>query len=87
MRLNLLATIPEEKPKSVQLFGTKTDLIKQAAKIAYEATDCDMIDFNMGCSKHVILNQGAGAALLKRPEKIKEILLKKQKVRIKKIKE
>ena len=25
---NLLTTIPEEKPKSVQLFGTKTELIK-----------------------------------------------------------
>ena len=72
--INLLATIPEEKPKAVQLFGTKTDLIKQAAKIAYKKTDCDMIDFNMGCSKHVILDQGAGAALLKRPEKIKEIV-------------
>ena len=70
---NLLTTIPEEKPKSVQLFGTKTELIKQAAKIAYEATDCDMIDFNMGCPKDLILKQGSGAALLKRPEKIKEI--------------
>ena len=72
--INLLTTIPEEKPKSVQLFGTKTELIKQAAKIAYEATNCDIIDFNMGCPKDLILKQGAGAALLKRPEKIKEIV-------------
>ena len=72
--INLLTTIPKEQPKAVQLFGTKIDLIKKAAKIAYETTNCDILDFNMGCATDLILNQGVGAALLKRPKKIKEIV-------------
>jgi len=70
----LLKTIPEETPKSVQLFGSRVDVIKEAAKKVVEMTKCDMIDFNMGCPDRLIIGQGSGAALLKRPGKIKEIV-------------
>jgi len=70
----LLKTIPEEKPKAIQLFGAKIEEIKKAAKIAVEKTNCDMIDFNMGCPMRKITIQGAGSALLNKPEHIKKII-------------
>lgn len=72
--IKLLKTIPDEKPKAVQLFGSKTDVIAKAVKIVREHTNCDIIDFNMGCPDKNIISQGAGAALLKRPTKIIEIV-------------
>ena len=72
--IDLLTTTKDEVPKAVQLFGTKVDIIKEAAKIAVEKTKADVIDFNMGCPQKNIINQGAGAALLKRPKKIEEIV-------------
>lgn len=72
--LDLLKTSVHEKPKAVQLFGSKTDVIKQAAKDVVERTDADILDFNMGCPDVDIIKQGAGSALLKRPAKIKEIV-------------
>ena len=72
--LNVLKTTGKEHPLAVQLFGTDIGLIKKAVKIAREETNCDMIDFNMGCPEKKILSQKAGAALLRRPAKIKEIV-------------
>jgi len=63
----------EEKPVAVQIFGAKTELITEAAKIV-EKTGADMIDFNLGCPDLNVINQGAGSALLKRPKRIQEII-------------
>ncbi|MDP7282753.1 MAG: tRNA dihydrouridine synthase DusB [Candidatus Undinarchaeales archaeon] len=70
--LRLAATCKEEKPVSVQLFGSRTDQIAKAATILEPQVDA--FDFNFGCPDQQIVNQGAGAALLKRPSKIKEII-------------
>ncbi|MDD4354044.1 MAG: tRNA-dihydrouridine synthase family protein [Candidatus Nanoarchaeia archaeon] len=76
--INLARTLNEEKPVAVQLFGTKTELIKKSIQILEhdypEMIKPDMFDFNFGCSSENIVNQGAGAALLKRPSKIGEII-------------
>jgi nifR3 family TIM-barrel protein len=76
--INLAKTLDEEKPVAVQLFGTKTELIKESIKILEndypEMIKPDMFDFNFGCSSENIVNQGAGAALLKRPGKVGEII-------------
>lgn len=71
---DLLKTAKEEKPKAVQLFGSKIDVIKHAAKEVVQQTGADILDFNMGCPDTDIIRQGAGAALLRRPAKIKEIV-------------
>ncbi len=70
--LNLTQTCKQEKPIAMQLFGTKIDVIKKAVKILEKKAD--IIDFNFGCPAKQIIQQGAGAALLKRPAKIKEII-------------
>ena len=62
-----------EKPIGIQLFGSNTETIKDAAKIVCKM-DFDFVDFNLGCPASKILGQGAGAALLKRKSKVEEIL-------------
>ena len=70
--LKMAETCEEERPMAIQIFGAKVELIKKAAS---ELKDqADIIDINLGCPTQGALRQGAGAALLKRPARIKEII-------------
>jgi nifR3 family TIM-barrel protein len=60
----LLKTVPEDHPLSVQLFGSKPEVMARAARLAGEA-GADIIDINMGCSVKKVAKSGSGAALLK----------------------
>lgn len=62
-----------EKPIVVQLFGSRTKVLTEAAVLIEEA-GADIIDLNLGCPDRKVMGQGAGAALLKRPAKIAEII-------------
>ena len=72
--LNLLQKTPEEKYFAPQIFGQNTKNLVKAAKILEKEFNADIIDINFGCPARKIMQQGAGSALLKRPEKIKEIV-------------
>lgn len=71
----LLKMNDDERPISQQIFGSDVDSFVKAAKIVEETMHPDIIDINMGCPvpKVAIKNQ-AGSALLKNPEKTKEIV-------------
>ncbi|MBC2717898.1 MAG: tRNA dihydrouridine synthase DusB [Desulfobacteraceae bacterium] len=73
--IDMMHTCAEEKPVSVQIFGADPAIIAYAAKMAQEA-GADILDINFGCSVKKILKSGAGAALMKEPEKTKAILTK-----------
>ncbi|MFA6888694.1 MAG: tRNA dihydrouridine synthase DusB [Candidatus Woesearchaeota archaeon] len=62
----------EERPVAIQLFGTDVTSIKKAVQLLQDKAD--IIDFNCGCPAPQIIKTGAGAALLKHPEKIPEIV-------------
>ena len=64
-----------ERPIAQQIFGSDVEDFVKAAKIVVEIQKPDILDINMGCPvpKVAIKNQ-AGSALLKNPEKIKEIV-------------
>ena len=62
----------DEKPSSVQIFGQNTEMIVKAGKILEKSFD--VIDFNLGCPSQKIMNQGSGPALLKRKNRIAEIV-------------
>ena len=68
----LCLTCDEEKPVSYQLFGLRKEAIKKAVEKIEQ--DFDILDFNFGCPAKQIVGAGSGAALLKRPEKIGEII-------------
>ena len=61
---SILKTVEEDHPLSVQLFGSKPEVMGQAATLATEA-GADIIDINMGCSVKKVAKTGSGAALLK----------------------
>ncbi|MFH1455914.1 MAG: tRNA dihydrouridine synthase DusB [archaeon] len=70
--LNLAKTVEEERPVAIQLFGSRLDNLSKAVKVIKD--QADIIDFNFGCPSPVVVNQGAGAALLRRPQRMKEII-------------
>ena len=64
-----------ERPISQQIFGSDVDTFVEASKIVYKLTKPDIIDINMGCPvPKVALKSQAGAALLRDPDKIYEIV-------------
>ena len=73
--VNMLLMSEEERPIAQQIFGSDVESFVEAAKIVEAKMHPDIIDINMGCPvpKVAIKNQ-AGSALLKNPEKIKEIV-------------
>ena len=64
-----------ERPIAQQIFGSDKDTFVEAAKMVYDIMKPDIIDINMGCPvPKVAIKSQAGAALLKSPEKIREIV-------------
>ena len=73
--LELLKMSDEERPIAQQIFGSDVDTFVASAKIVEEKMHPDIIDINMGCPvPKVALRAQAGSALLKNPEKIREIV-------------
>jgi tRNA-dihydrouridine synthase B len=70
----LLSSSIEEKPLSVQIFGSDPGLMAEAAAMV-EASGADILDINLGCAVKKVLKTGSGAALMKTPEKVEKILL------------
>lgn len=62
-------------PVGVQLFGSNPEVMGKAAKIIADKYPISFIDINMGCPvPKVALRSGAGSALLKDLDKIKDIV-------------
>lgn len=71
----MLYMTEEERLIAQQIFGSDKESFVIAAKKVYELMHPDIIDINMGCPvPKVALRAQAGAALLKNPEKVKEIV-------------
>lgn len=64
--VQMLASSPEEKPLSIQLFGVEPDVMAEAAAMV-EASGADVLDINFGCSVKKIIKIDAGAALMREP--------------------
>ena len=70
--LRMLAYREEERPVVFQIFDSEAERLEQAAVMISEFQP-DIIDINMGCSVRNVAGKGAGAGLLRDPEKIGEI--------------
>lgn len=62
-----------ERPIVAQLFGSNPENMKKAAGLVVEL-GFDGLDINMGCPDKSIEKQGAGAAMIKNPDRAKEII-------------
>ena len=63
----LMKTVPQERPVSLQLFGSDSDIMAEAARMIADR-DFDVLDVNMGCPVPKVVNNGEGSALMKQPE-------------------
>ncbi|MCX6018482.1 MAG: tRNA dihydrouridine synthase DusB [Chloroflexi bacterium] len=71
--LRQLRHASSEKPQfSMQIFGSDVDRFVEAA-LKCEALGASIVDVNMGCSVACVSSRGAGAGLLREPQKIAEI--------------
>ena len=71
----LLEIHPEERPVSLQLFGSDPDVISEIAK-QIEELPFAILDINMGCPVPKIVRNGEGSALMKNPKLVHEIVSK-----------
>lgn len=70
--MELAKTDKSEKPVVTQIFSQNIENIIKSGKILEK--NFDVIDFNLGCPSKKIMAQGSGSALLKRKNKIYEIV-------------
>jgi len=73
--LQLLELYPSEHPIAIQLFGSDPESMALAAKEA-EKLGADIIDINAGCPVRKVLRSGSGAALMKEPGILEDIIKK-----------
>lgn len=71
----LLEIHPDERPVSLQLFGSEPDTISEIAK-RIEELPFAILDINMGCPVPKIVRNGEGSALMKNPKLVHEIVSK-----------
>ncbi len=70
-------TVPDDRPLGIQLLGTQPEKFLEAATRAAGAigsAEGAFVDVNLDCPDEAVLSQGAGAALLRRPERVAAII-------------
>jgi tRNA-dihydrouridine synthase B len=71
--MSLAYFTPAERPIAIQLFGSEPQIMAEAAA-AVTGLKPDIIDINMGCPVKKVAGRGEGAALMRKPEKVFEIV-------------
>ncbi|MGN1185100.1 MAG: tRNA dihydrouridine synthase DusB [Oliverpabstia sp.] len=69
----LMRIEPEERPVSLQLFGSDPVIMSEMAK-QIEDKPFDILDINMGCPVPKVVNNGEGSALMKDPALVRKIV-------------
>ena len=69
----LMELHPTEQPCGIQLFGKEPHTFPRAVEAALKHGPA-FIDLNMGCPAHKVAGHGGGAALMKSPDLVREIV-------------
>ncbi len=67
-----LTVLDYERPVGIQIYGHRIEAMVEAAKIVAEAKP-ELIDLNFGCPVKKIAGRGAGAGMLRDPDKLVEM--------------
>ncbi len=71
--ISKMKIVDDERPVAVQIFGSKIESMCQSAKMAEDA-GADILDINFGCWVKKVVNNNAGAAFLKCPDKMADMV-------------
>lgn len=70
-----------ENPVGIQIFGSDSDIMAYVVENKInQMENIDLIDINMGCPAPKIVKNGDGSALMREPEKVKDIIKSIKKV-------
>jgi len=69
-----LAFEPFHRPLSLQMLGDEPQQILDATQQLVEEVQPDFIDINLGCQSKNVTSRGAGAALMKKPSLVADII-------------
>ena len=69
----LMTVHPDERPVSLQLFGSDPQIVADMAK-RIEDRPFDILDFNMGCPVPKVVNNGEGSALMRDTKLVEQLL-------------
>lgn len=72
--IRMVTPDPDEKIKSVQLYGVDPKIMGDAVKLLIEENRADHIDINMGCPVPKVTKKGGGAALPWKKDLFSEII-------------
>jgi tRNA-dihydrouridine synthase B len=72
--LFLLESFDGERPTAAHLFGSDPADMAEAARRAEALGRFDLIDINCGCPVRRVMARGAGAALMHKPERVRDIV-------------
>nr|MDO8115780.1 tRNA-dihydrouridine synthase family protein [Candidatus Sigynarchaeota archaeon] len=70
-------TVAGDRPLGIQLIGTQPEKFVATARYIVDSLDSldgVFLDINLDCPDTAVINQGAGAALLKRPDRISALI-------------
>lgn len=70
----MLASNKDDKPLGVQLLGSEPKYLLKALEVV-RGYDFDILDFNAACPARKVVRRGEGAALLKEPKKLFNLLV------------
>ena len=71
---SLLRLGENEHPAGAQIFGSDAEYMAEAAALALEISNADIIDINMGCPVGKVVKSGDGSALMRDPGKAMQII-------------
>jgi len=71
--LRMMRFRPEERPISIQIFGSDADRMARAAALVEQA-GADVLDINCGCPVPKVVKRGGGCELMRQPERLYAIL-------------
>ncbi len=71
--MKLLTSVPADRPLGVQLLGDDIEVMKRALDML-PLENFDMINVNAACPVDKVVRKGEGAALMKNPAKLRELL-------------
>jgi len=71
---SLLLLGETEHPSGVQIFGSDPACMAEAAVRALDISGADFIDINMGCPVGKVVKSGDGSALMRDPDKARQVI-------------